>query len=207
MPVKAFKEAEGFGAYTVGGRDPIPSNIKCYLINTLDDNEDAPEFVVGSTNTYTSSWRSALKATGPRFIVPVIGGVCTLTLSDSDTSQTKTIYVGSGNLTVLGGLAPGGGCAILGTVHIGASQVVWRHTRHWLDDSFGTETDPIKIGSGVPYTADNIIFDHVSCAFGQDNQFGMSVTDFGTIQNCMYGPTNNLTGGISRGPIIGGQTS
>ncbi|MBN1972019.1 MAG: hypothetical protein JW787_00150 [Sedimentisphaerales bacterium] len=121
MPVRAFPGAEGFGAYSKGGRGG-----KVYHITTLEDGGQG-------------SLRSAIEAQGPRIIVFDISGTIRL---------KKPLAIGNPFITIAGQTAPGDGiCLRDATLAINTDHVVIRYLRCRLGDE-GLSGDAISINSG-----------------------------------------------------------
>lgn len=120
--VPAFPGAEGFGAFTVGGRGG-----RVIKVTNLDD--DGP-----------GSLRAALRAEGPRTVVFDVGGIITL---------EREMVVKNGHLTIAGQTAPGDGITIRnhGLV-IKADEVIVRYIRSRPGSGAGVETDAISVGAG-----------------------------------------------------------
>ncbi|MCA9236345.1 MAG: hypothetical protein KDA44_12805 [Planctomycetales bacterium] len=139
----AFPGAQGGGMYSFGGRGG-----KVYVVTNLNDRGPG-------------SFRAALEAGGPRFVVFNVAGIIRL---------DERIVVRAPYLTIDGSSAPGDGVCIAGdTVEINTHDVVVRHMRFrrgatWVgdrNDSFG----------GNP--VGNIMIDHVSASWGLDEDMSM----------------------------------
>lgn len=142
-PIPAFPGAQGGGMYSHGGRGG-----KVYVVTTLEDGGKG-------------SFREALEAGGPRFVVFNVAGIIHL---------KERIIIRAPYLTIDGSSAPGDGVCIAGdTVEINTHDVVVRHMRFrrgatWVgdrNDSFG----------GNP--VGNIMIDHVSASWGLDENMSM----------------------------------
>ncbi|WMI67276.1 hypothetical protein [Mangrovimonas sp. YM274] len=152
----AFPSAEGFGKYASGGRGG--SVIK---VTNLNDS--------GS-----GSLRAALTASGTRTIVFEVGGTITL---------NSNIYVTSGNLTIAGQTAPGGGILIKGgMVQFEASNIIVRHIRFRSGPSAGSGTDSVSITAWSGNTVENVIFDHCSISWGDDENFNIRGVGSGIVR-------------------------
>lgn len=161
--VPAFPGAEGFGTQTPGGRGG-----RVIEVTTLDD--DGP-----------GSLRAALLAEGPRIVVFRVGGTIVL----------KTpILVSSPFLTVAGQSAPGDGILIRDTnIRVQTHDVVLRYLRCRVgsnrsvppnrQDGLAVEDGPVD---GQTY---NVVIDHCSISWGQDEVVGISGVHDVTLQWCM----------------------
>jgi hypothetical protein len=117
--LRAFPGAEGFGAYTPGGRGG-----KVYVVTTLED---------GAASPRAGSLRAALTAKEPRFVVFAVSGTIHL---------KKKLRIDSPFLTIAGQTAPGGGiCLADEEVAVATHDVVIRHLRFRRGDTTGTEGD------------------------------------------------------------------
>ncbi|NHF59154.1 T9SS type A sorting domain-containing protein [Flavobacteriaceae bacterium TP-CH-4] len=166
---KAFPSAEGFGKNTTGGRGGI-------VVEVTNLNNSGP-----------GSLREALKMTGTRTIVFKVGGTI-------NCSSYLSIPSGSGNVTIAGQTAPGGGITIKGAeLRVSASNVIVRHLRIRPGSNVsGSNVNAVRV---TPYGTDisNIIFDHVSVTWGVDKVFiigaiynGDNVSNV-TVQNSIIG--------------------
>ncbi len=148
---RAFPTAEGFGAGATGGRGG-----KVIPVTTLADSG-------------TGSLRACMMDTGPRTCVFRVAGTIELE------SQIKPK---SGQLTVAGQTAPGGGIAIRNApsnltgspIFLNAPDNIIRHVRIRPGPTSGTRqdtTDSITVDAG----AKNTILDHVSLSWATDEPF------------------------------------
>lgn len=149
--VKAFPSAEGFGKGATGGRGG-----RAIAVTTLADSG-------------AGSLRACMMATGPRTCVFRVSGTIVLN------SQIKPT---SGNLTIAGQTAPGGGIAIRNApsnltgspLFFNAPHNIIRHIRVRPGPTSGAKqgtTDAITVDSG----AVNTILDHVSLSWATDEPF------------------------------------
>lgn len=148
---RAFPSAEGFGAGSKGGRGG-----RAIAVTTLADSG-------------TGSLRACMMATGARTCIFKVAGTISLN------SQIKPT---SGNLTVAGQTAPGGGIAIRNTpsnltgspIFLNVPDVIVRHVRIRPGPTSGTKqgtTDAVTVDGG----AVNTILDHVSLSWASDEPF------------------------------------
>ncbi len=119
--IPAFPGAEGFGAYSQGGRGG-----RVYRVTTLADGG-------------AGSLREAVDASGPRIVVFDVSGTIKL---------TRSLYVEEPFITIAGQTAPGDGiCLRDATLGVGTDHVVIRYLRCRLGDE-GRGGDAISIGAG-----------------------------------------------------------
>ena len=119
--IRAFPGAEGFGAWSKGGRGG-----KVYHVTTLDDSGPG-------------SLREAIEAEGQRIVVFDISGTIKL---------EKSLEIANPFITVAGQSAPGGGiCLRNGTLVVRADHVVVRYLRCRLGDE-GQAGDAVTIAAG-----------------------------------------------------------
>lgn len=175
LPERAFPGAEGWGARSVGGRGG-----RVMIVSNLNDSG-------------AGSFREALLTTEPRTIVFSVGGTITL-LSDITISGASMSY-----LTVAGQTAPGGGIQTKGaTIEIksGVHDVVlryWRHRRGWENYA---DPDTNNFGPGLTvYSYDspvyNVIIDHCSFGWAQDDTGLWNMVNNVTIQWCIFAEAKN----------------
>lgn len=141
--IPAFPGAQGGGMFSHGGRGG-----KVYVVTNLNDSGPG-------------SFREALEAGGPRFVVFNVSGIIKL---------KERILIRAPYLTIDGSSAPGDGiCIANDTVEIETHDVIVRHMRFrrgatWVgdrNDAFGG--NPIG----------NIMIDHVSASWGLDENMSM----------------------------------
>lgn len=140
--VKAFPEAEGFGAYVTGGRGG--DVIKVTTLNP----------------TGVGSLQAALNAAGPRIIVFDVSGII-----DGD------IHIPHGDVTIAGQTAPGAGITITGhlytTYDADINNIIIRHIRvrpHDPDNEWpSSQHDAIQFSD-----ANHFILDHIDASHGAD---------------------------------------
>ncbi len=123
--LRAFPEAEGFGAATPGGRGG-----KVYFVRTLDD------YIPGHQDPIPGSFRFAANAKGPRYILFRISGTITL---------KADLWIREPYLTVAGQTAPGDGiCFRDHMVVLATHDVIFRHLRFRSGDR--TRKEQMSIG-------------------------------------------------------------
>jgi pectate lyase len=147
-PIKAFPGAQGWAAYTPGGRGG-----KILRVTNLKANGPG-------------SFAAAVQAKGRRIVVFEVGGVIDL--------QKKSISITEPYLTIAGQTAPSPGITFIrGGISIRAHDVVVRHISVRPGEAgaakkSGWEVDGIATGSY------NIIVDHCSCTWATDENLSAS---------------------------------
>ena len=141
--VPAFPGAQGGGMYSFGGRGG-----KVYVVTNLNDSGEG-------------SFREALEAGGPRFVVFNVAGIIKL---------KDRIVVRAPYLTIDGSSAPGDGVCIAGdTVELETHDVVIRHMRFRRGATWVGDRNDSLGGNPVG----NIMIDHVSASWGLDENLSM----------------------------------
>ncbi|MFB2121256.1 SUMF1/EgtB/PvdO family nonheme iron enzyme [Parapedobacter sp. 2B3] len=182
--IPAFPGAEGFGAFTQGGRGG-----KVYIVTTLED-YDADEPVI------EGSLRQAVEAEGPRTIVFEKGGLISL---------KRILLISNPFITIAGQTAPGDGICLKDfSLVIETDEVIIRHIRSRLGEDQRQELDAVSINFG-----NNIILDHCSASWSTDEVLS-SYSEMVTIQWCIIAEglfhSFHPKGPHSMGSIIEGKT-
>jgi len=159
----AFPGAEGFGAYTPGGRGG-----EVCLVTTLADYHPKDEPAI------PGSLRQAVATRGPRIVVFRVAGNIKL---------KANLVVSNPYLTIAGQSAPGDGICL--TTHpfvIATHDVVVRYLRVRLGDEVGAELGTLEIHDGQ-----NVIVDHCSVSWSIDEVFSVTGSDTKnvTVQWCI----------------------
>ncbi len=160
-PVPAFPGAEGFGAYTPGGRGG-----KVYLVTTLADYGPSEAPIEGSL-------RAAVEAKGPRIVVFRVAGNIEL---------KRSLNVHNPYITIAGQTAPGAGiCLKNHSASVSrAHDVVIRYLRFRPGDVAKRELDSFCIIGG-----ENIIIDHCSASWSIDETLSTQRAKKVTVQWCI----------------------
>lgn len=169
-PLKAFPTAEGFGKDATGGRGG-------YVVAVTNLN-----------NSGTGSLRAALKMTGARTIVFKVGGII-------DCTSYLEIPYKSGNVTIAGQTAPGGGITVRGAeLRISASNVIMRYIKIRPGSNVsGSNVNGIRLSSYNNNKIKDIIIDHCSITWATDKVLiiggigGTSSVSDVTVQNNIIG--------------------
>lgn len=166
----AFPGAEGFGAFTPGGRGG-----QVLFVTTLDDYNPAEEPPI------PGSLRLAVTAKGPRVILFRVSGTIFL---------KAMIAVTQPYLTIGGQSAPGEGiCVARSLFQINTHDVIVRHMRFRLGDQMEQEAGTFQIGRG----SQNVIVDHCSMSWSTDENCTINGPDVRniTIQWCIIAESLN----------------
>jgi pectate lyase len=147
--LRAFPGAEGFGAYTPGGRGG-----KVYIVSTVEDYDSKQP-------PFKGSFREAVQAKEARIIVFAVSGTIHL---------KKRLRIDQPYLTIAGQTAPGDGICIAdrGT-SVATHDVVIRHLRFRHGDASGDGSDSLSFRN-----AENVMVDHCSMSWGMDESFSFT---------------------------------
>jgi pectate lyase len=163
----AFPGAEGYGAYTKGGRGG-----KIFVVTNLNDSGPG-------------SLREAVEAKGPRTVVFAVGGLI----------ETTGLDVREPYLTIAGQTAPGDGiCIKKGAGSANAFNVSRTHDviLRYLRFRAGKNTGDVRCESFRISDSDNVIVDHCSSSWGNPETFSIAGTvDRCTVQWCIISEGNN----------------
>jgi hypothetical protein len=172
---KAFAGAEGYGAFSAGGRGG-----RTIYVDSLDD--DGP-----------GSLRAAIEASGARTIAFRVGGVIAL---------HRPLIVTEPFLTLDGASAPGAGIMLRNHgVEVRTHDVVLRYLRIRVgDDDVRTGAKPLSYYTGgegdyaLYFTgAENCIADHLSLSWSTSKMLSVTkMSDRITIQWCLLGESLNF---------------
>ena len=165
--LKAFPSAEGFGQHATGGRGGS-------VIEVTSLNDSGP-----------GSLREALQMKVPRTIVFKVGGTINL-------KSYLSIPSSSGNVTIAGQTAPGDGILIKnGELRISASNVIVRYLRIRVGDNNDSySADGIKIRSYTGSNLSDVIIDHCSVSWSEDENIAISNAENITVQNSITSEAN-----------------
>ncbi|MBO9618732.1 MAG: hypothetical protein J7539_06800 [Niabella sp.] len=175
----AFPDAEGFGRFATGARGADSASV--YVVANLNDSGPG-------------SFRDAVSKPG-RFVVFDVTGIITL----------KSNVSVAANTTIAGQTAPGKGIVLYGrkVTFTGANNAIVRNIRIRLgaNDGASRSDDASGVANGK-----NMIFDHVSFSWGQDEVFSINWDNKGyepdsiTLQNCIVAQglhkVNHSAGGL-----------
>ncbi|QXD14466.1 chitobiase/beta-hexosaminidase C-terminal domain-containing protein [Rhodocaloribacter litoris] len=162
----AFPGAEGFGAFTAGGRGGA-----VYRVTTLADYDEDEPPVPGSL-------RAAVEAEGPRTIVFRVAGYIAL---------KRPLEIHHPHLTLAAQTAPGEGITLKNYgVEVYASDVILRYLRVRPGDTAHREQDAINVRGR------NVIIDHCSVSWSTDEALSViGAADDVTIQWCLIAESLN----------------
>ena len=163
----AFPGAEGFGKYTTGGRGG-----KVIIVSNLNDNGPG-------------SFREAVSDKNPRIVVFSVSGTIHL--------QSKINILG--NCTIAGQSAPGDGICIADkNVSLAGNNIIVRYMRFRMGDRYANIGMIDGSGSEDAFGGthrSNIIIDHCSMSWSEDEVFSVYAGDSTTLQwNMIYEPLN-----------------
>lgn len=159
----AFKNADGYGKYTQGGRDG-----KIYIVNSLEDNPKNPA---------KGTLRHALKRKYKRTVVFNISGVIHI---------KEPIIVKSGFLTIAGQTSPGGITVAGAPVQVSdADHIIIRYMRFRLG-TFKLAEDSMSVRNSR-----DIIIDHCSFSWSVDETASFYNNQRFTLQNSIVAASLN----------------
>ena len=191
----AFPEAQGFGAFTKGGRGG-----EVFIVTTTEDYGVNEPVIKGS-------FREAVEAGIPRMVVFEVSGIIEL---------KRNLKIEHPYITIAGQTAPGDGICLKDySFTVSADESIIRYLRVRLGDVHKNESDAIEIGQVVDNTGQmsdspnsNVIVDHCSAGWSTDEVFTIG-TERGTVQwsiisECLY-RSYHPKGAHSMGSIIRGS--
>jgi pectate lyase len=163
----AFPGAEGYGAYTKGGRGG-----KIFIVTNLNDSGPG-------------SLREAVEAKGPRTVIFGVGGII----------ETTGLDVREPYLTIAGQTAPGDGiCIKKGAGNANAFDVSRTHDviLRYLRFRSGKNTGDVRCESFRISDSENVIVDHCSASWGNPETFSAAGSvDRCTVQWCIFSEGND----------------
>ena len=152
--IPAFPGAEGFGAYTVGGRGGR-------VIEVTNLNDSGP-----------GSFRTAVEAEGPRTVVFRVSGTIRL---------ENPLVITNSNITIAGQTAPGDGICVQGYgIDVYAHNVIIRFVRNRPGDVLGKPIGDAVSGRFIQ----DVIIDHCSMGWTMDEACTWYALGNVTIQWC-----------------------
>jgi formylglycine-generating enzyme required for sulfatase activity len=191
----AFPEAQGFGAFTKGGRGG-----EVFIVTTTEDYGANEPVIKGS-------FREAVEAAMPRTVVFEVSGIIEL---------KRPLMIEHPYITIAGQTAPGDGICLKDySFSVWTDEAIIRYLRVRLGDVHRLESDAIDIGSVVDNSgqlsdipSSNVIVDHCSAGWATDEVFTIG-SERGTVQwsiisECLY-KSYHPKGGHSMGSIIRGS--
>lgn len=147
--LRAFPGAEGFGAYTPGGRGG-----KVFRVTTLEDYRHKEPPIPGSL-------RLAILAKEPRMVIFAVSGTIHL---------KERLRLDSPFITIAGQTAPGDGiCLADQGTSVATHDAIIRHVRFRHGDASGDNSDSLWFRN-----AQNVIVDHCSMCWGLDENFSFT---------------------------------
>ena len=191
----AFPEAQGFGAFTKGGRGG-----EVFIVTTTEDYDEGEPLIKGS-------FREAVEADTPRTVVFEVSGIIEL---------KRPLQIDHPYITIAGQTAPGDGiCLKEFGFSVCADESIVRYLRVRLGDVHRLESDAMDIGSVVDNSgqlsdepSSNIIVDHCSAGWATDEIFTIgserATVQWSIISECLY-KSYHPKGGHSMGSVIRGS--
>lgn len=174
--IPAFPGAEGFGAYTCGGR----GGKMLFVTNLADYNPLNEEPISGSL-------RLACETKGPRIVIFRISGTIPL---------KTTLIINEPFITIAGQSAPGMGICLKNySLKISTDQVIIRYLRvrpgDNMESTHGFRGDNIDAISVI--NARNVIIDHCSASWSVDETISVTHSDLVSVQWCMITESLNCS--------------
>jgi len=175
VEIRAFPGAEGFGAWSQGGRDG-----EVIYVTNLEDYAHGEKPIPGSL-------RYAVCQKSPRYVLFRISGI--INLKDE-------LKITNPSITIAGQTAPGDGiCLKTHGLRIRTHDVIIRYIRVRPGDTYGKHghpgwsTDAISVSS----PSSNVIIDHCSTSWANDEVLSVSgeKTDSVSIQWCIISESLN----------------
>lgn len=137
--------------------------------------------VTNLNDSGTGSLRAAIEASGPRMVIFKVSGTIVL---------SKNLNITNPNITIAGQTAPGDRiCLRKHTLNIDADEVIIRYIRIRYGDEVQTDADALSMRFHK-----NIIIDHVSASWGDDETLSLYHGENVTVQWCMINETLNRGG-------------
>ncbi len=163
----AFPGAEGYGAASKGGRGGK-------VIKVTNLNAKGP-----------GSLQAACEAPGPRIVVFEVSGVIP---APTGRGYGNAITIRGGNITIAGQTAPGAGITIAGGLcSNGGRDITVRFLRIRPPNGMRLPAN----GDAIHFAGCNrLIFDHVSIAWGTDENCGVTLNNNMTLQDCFIEEAN-----------------
>jgi len=191
----AFPEAQGFGAFTKGGRGG-----EVFIVTTTEDYGVDEPVIKGS-------FREAVEADMPRTVVFEVSGIIEL---------KRNLKIENPYITIAGQTAPGDGICLKDYAFLVlADEAIVRYLRVRVGDIHRLESDAIEIGSVVDNSgqlsdipSSNVIVDHCSAGWATDEIFTIGsercTVQWSIISECLYA-SYHPKGAHSMGSIIRGS--
>jgi len=191
----AFPKAQGFGAFTKGGRGG-----EVFIVTTTDDYGENEAVIKGS-------FREAVEADIPRTVVFEVSGIIEL---------KRPLMIEDPYITIAGQTAPGDGICLKDySFSVWADEAIVRYLRVRLGDVHRLESDAIDIGSVIDNSgqlsdipSSSVIVDHCSAGWATDEIFTIgserATVQWSIISECLY-KSFHPKGGHSMGSVIRGS--
>lgn len=165
LRLPAFPEAQGYGAYTTGGRGGV-----VYYVTRLDDalNSD------GTPAEGTLRWALTTGDDTPRTVLFQVCGTIYL---------QSVLKLQHPNVTIAGQTAPGGGICIAGAnIYVCKPNVIIRHIRFRSGDIPSKNYPALDVEN-----TRNVMIDHCSFTWSMEECLTLYDTDSTTVQWCIIG--------------------